>query len=342
MTKKNLIEIILHFLLWMFATYFFISNSFLRVKSADVIEEYCSILLIIAVVYINYYWLIPYFFSRNKLLQYVLLLITLLLLITTLEFIMLYDDIKGRFSVIDESIYFHFNMIYFGILFRDLLFIAFFTMFRIYRDAVNAYKLLKEKTELEQQKMKIELNLVKSKVNSHFLFNTLNGIYALALERSEKTADMVVNLSELMHYVVQDNENEYVPLAKEIEFLDNYIALETARHLKLDVQFNVNGSTSEIRVPPMIFEAYVNNAFKYVNNDGSGFIYINLECRNDNTIIFTCENNTRTTQAMTEVKSTKKGLVNNKDRLNQLYKDKHKLDNYFENGIYKARLELMS
>lgn len=296
--------------------------------------------MIIAVIYLNYFWLIPRFFNRRKLYYYFSLLLSALLLITTLEFLMLKDDMITYSSNTGDQFQ---NAIlkweYFGILFRDTLFAGFFTMFKIYRDAIKANKLLQEVNVLEKQKMRTEINMVKSKVNSHFFFNTLNSIYSMALEQSSETADMIVNLSHLMHYVVDDSEHEWVALNKEIQFLQNYSALELTRHQYIAFNFTIEGDTSQTKVPPMIFEAFVNNAFKYADDEGRGIIKVHLECQPDNSLVFCCENNTRTTNN-TKIQSTGKGLRNTHDRLELFYHGKYQLETINETGIYKVKLVL--
>lgn len=280
------------------------------------------------------------FFNRRKLYYYFSLLLSALLLITTLEFLMLLDDIKMITSntgdIFENAIL---RWEYFGIFFRDTLFVGFFTMFKIYRDAIKANKLLQQVNVLEKQKMRTEIDIVKSKVNSHFFFNTLNSIYTMALEQSAETADMIANLSHLMHYVVDDSEHEWVALDKEIEFLQNYSALELTRHQHIAFNFTVEGDTSHIKVPPMIFEAFVNNAFKYADDEGRGYITIHLECLPNNSLVFCCENNTRTTNNF-QIQSTSKGLRNSHDRLELFYPNNYQLETTNEMGIYKVRIVL--
>ncbi|MFZ4413730.1 MAG: sensor histidine kinase [Bacteroidales bacterium] len=340
MKKKTLVEILLHLVFWAFTFYYFTNNSFLRYPSSlDPNKEYYSLLLIIAVIYSNYFWLIPHYFTQQKLFKYFFFLLSILLLITTLEFLMLVDNIKIITSNLEHKIQMgvlRFN--YFGILFRDTLFVGFFTMFRIYRDAIEAYKLLTEKTAMEKQQLITQINMVKSKVNTHFFFNTLNSIYSLALDKSDKTPDIVLNLSDLMEYVVSDSENEWVPLDSEIRFIQNYIALEKVRHLNMNLNFDIKGETFGIKVPPMIFESFVNNAFKYTDINNNGFINICIECKNAE-IIFDCENSVYKMGNPT-VKSTGKGMNNTYNRLNLHYKDKYQLEIINEEDKYKVNLLL--
>ncbi|MFZ4740573.1 MAG: sensor histidine kinase [Bacteroidales bacterium] len=339
MKKKIIIEIIIHVLFWILSFYFFVTNSFLRYQSMDINIEYYSFILIVLVIYFNYFFLIPHFFTKQKLLKYFIFLLLTLFIITNIEFLWIKDDVL-LFTLKTEK-EFQNAMLrwnFFGIFFRDTLFVGFFTMFKIYRDAIKAYKLLKANTALEKQQLITQINMVKSKVNTHFFFNTLNSIYSLALNKSDKTPDIVLNLSDLMEYVVSDSENEWVPLDSEIGFIKNYIALENVRHQKMNLEFEIKGETSAYQVPPMIFESFVNNAFKYTDINNDGFINIKIECLTGK-IIFTCENSIYK-MAKANVKSTGKGMKNTYNRLNLHYKDKYQLDIVNEDDIYKVRLLL--
>ena len=178
--------------------------------------------------------------------------------------------------------------------------------------------------------------MVKSKVNTHFFFNTLNSIYSLALNKSDNTPDIVLNLSDLMEYVVSDSENEWVPLDIVIGFIKHYIALESILHQKMNLEFEIEGETSAYQVPPMIFESFVNNAFKYTDINNNGFINIKIECKSGK-IIFNCENSIFK-MAKATVKSTGKGMKNTYNRLNLHYKDKYQLLQNIDNGLFRIEL----
>lgn len=335
MNKKTILEIIFHIGFWILTFFYFTQNSVLRFPSIDINEEYFSLLLIIIVIYLNYFWLIPRFFTRQKFLYYFLYLILILLLITSIEFQMLKNDIL-LFVKVKQDVFLYWN--YFGIFFRDTLFVGFFTMFRIYQDAIRANKLLQANILLERQQFITRIELIKSKINTHFFFNSLNSIYSLVLEKSDEAPGILINLSDLMEYVVKDSENEWVPLDDEISFLQNYIALEKIVNQNIALQIEITGNPKLYVVPPMIFEAFFNNAFKYTDFDNKGYIHINVHC-NAGEIIFYCENTVFTNDNNT-VKSTAKGLKNTNNRLDLLYKDRYKLDITNEEGKFKVLLVL--
>lgn len=339
MKQKTIIEIIIHIVFWIVTFYFFTSNSYLRYQSLNRVEEYCSVLLIAAVIYINYFFFIPKFFTKQKLIKYFSFMFMLILGISILEFLLVRDDILLFTSNVEkpiQKVMLRWN--FFGILFRDSLFYAFFTMFKIYRDAIQSYKFLEEKTDTERINFMNKIEMVKSKINTHFLFNTLYNIHTMALNKSTKTPDALYNLTQLMEYVVVDSEDVMVELEKEIRFLNNYIELEKIRRESINLKFEIEGDIHPHLVPPMIFESFINNAFKYNDFPGNGLIAIKIVCK-PKEINFSCENAVDKTFKAT-VKSTAKGIKNTVMRLNLHYNNLHLLEIDDNEKYYKVKLVL--
>ncbi|MCK5840122.1 MAG: histidine kinase, partial [Bacteroidales bacterium] len=133
------------------------------------------------------------------------------------------------------------------------------------------YRNEKQKQEIMNQQLISELSFLKSQVNPHFLFNTLNGIYSLANKKSDKTPGAIVTLSELMRHMLYESEKEFVDLDKEIEYLSNYIDLQKLR-LSDDalLSFSIKGSMIGKMIKPMILIPFIENAFKHgVAADGT-------------------------------------------------------------------------
>ena len=339
MHKKKIIEFILHLVFWIGTCYFFVNNSFLRFRIREDNYEYLFLFMIICLIYFNLYILIVKFFNKSKFIYYFSSLIICTFLITIIEFLLIKNDIF--LLTIKGPKKFQIGLLkwnFFGIFFRDALFVAFFTMFKIYRDAIGSYKLLRDNTILEKQKLMVEINMLKSKINSHFLFNTLNNLYVMSLKSAPETPEMILNLTDLMDYVIVESEKEKIPIENEIEFLTNYIALERIRHNKLTIEFNYDEDLFNIKIAPMIFESFVNNAFKYTKNDGTGYVKININCFQDGKVIFNCENNKLKNNS--EVVSRGKGMKNTIERLEMLYKDHHSLNIVNDDNIFKAELIL--
>ncbi len=128
----------------------------------------------------------------------------------------------------------------------------------------RAFYNIRQTQQLSKEKLEAELKLLKSQIHPHFLFNTLNNLYALALDNSEKSADGILRLSDLIHYMLYDCNASLVSLDKEVQLIEDYISLETLRYSdRLQVDFNITGESRKKLVPPMIILPFVENAFKH-------------------------------------------------------------------------------
>ena len=197
-----------------------------------------------------------------------------------------------------------------------------------------AYRLLllwfqqeKLRKELENQKLKAELSFLKMQVNPHFLFNALNNIYSLAvMEKSKKTGESIMKLSELMRYVLYEKEDEEnkVSLEKEIRHINSYIDLEKLRHLgDVNINFSIEGSINGKRVAPLLLFPLIENACKHgILSDTQKPVDIHLKT-NDHQLDFTIENYINTYE---KDKTGGIGIQNVQKRLELLYGKKYSLD----------------
>jgi Histidine kinase len=196
------------------------------------------------------------------------------------------------------------------------------------------------KKQIMTEKNTIELAFLKSQINPHFLFNTLNNIYTLSTMNHANTAPSIMKLSHIMRYVTDEITEDLVPLASEIECISNYIDLQKLRlTAKTKVHFEVLGNVDYKEISPLILMAFVENAFKHaVSNREESEISVRIVEEN-NTIKFSCQN-TLFTQAR-KVERTGIGIQNTKKRLEYSYPDKHILTISEQNGIYDVQLILL-
>jgi two-component system LytT family sensor kinase len=171
-----------------------------------------------------------------------------------------------------------------------------------------------------------ELKMLKMQINPHFLFNALNNIYALSVTNSEKTQESISTLSEMLRYVIYDCEQPNVPLQKEINYIENYISLFKLKSSKgYDIAFAKAVQNEAIRVAPMLFIPYIENAFKHsgIEKGADSFVHISLT-QNEEHIIFKVENSKPITPIIADAQGGI-GLPNVQKRLEILYPHKHKL-----------------
>jgi sensor histidine kinase YesM len=192
------------------------------------------------------------------------------------------------------------------------------------RNSIDERRLL-EATQRESNFYK--LRYLRAQLNPHFLFNTLNSIYSLSLQRSDKTPEVVVKLADIMRYLIYECNEEKIPLDKEIEFIRNYIDIERIRY-KADIRFTVEGITAGVQIEPFLFISFIENGFKHAldNSFDEPFIYITLKVEQEQ-IVLNVINSTNAdleTQAKRRMKG--KGLANSRSLLEILYPDAYELD----------------
>ena len=171
-----------------------------------------------------------------------------------------------------------------------------------------------------------ELKFLKMQINPHFLFNSLNNIYALSISNSEKTPESIHSLSEMLRYVIYDCEKPKVPIEKEIHYIENFIELFKLRSSKrFNITFTNQVDNTLMEVAPMLFIIFIENAFKHsgIEKGGEAFVTISLKTSNNN-VIFSVENSIPTVNIIKDG-SSGIGLINAKKRLDIAYPNKHDL-----------------
>lgn len=192
---------------------------------------------------------------------------------------------------------------------------------------------------LEKEKSQAELDLLKQQLNPHFFFNTLNNLYALSLQKSDKTPDSILQLAELMRYTIYKGQEAKVSLADELKYMEDYIQLQQLRLKKpLNLNFDVQISDDKQTIAPLLLIILIENAFKHGVEPAEGTAFLNLKLQtNDNELYFCCENSF---EAYEPNKPKGIGLENLNKRLKLLYPNKHNFTISTNNFIFKAELKL--
>lgn len=189
-------------------------------------------------------------------------------------------------------------------------------------------------SRLEQEKSIAELNALKSQVNPHFLFNSLNNLYSLALDKDDRTPGLLLRLSQTMRYLLYESNADFVPLEKEIEHLSNFVEMQRLRvGEQVNIHFEISGDPSGKEVAPLLFLPLVENGFKHgVKGDTEGtFINIHLQILDDQLVLKT-ENNKGTQEELEKGQYRGVGLQNLRRRLELIYPGKHHL--HIVDGIH--------
>ncbi len=205
---------------------------------------------------------------------------------------------------------------------------------------VTWFNEIKMKEMLKEKNYEIEMALVKLQLDPHLLFNTINNIDALILKDSVAASEYLNKLSDIMRFILYETKADKIPLAKEIEYIDKYIALQKIRTANENyVHFSVEGIIEGKCIAPMIFIPFIENAFKHTNNKKiENAITVNIFIKSE-TIQLLCENRFDTKST---VQQSSGGLGNElmEKRLNLIYNGKHQLQVHKTNQLYTINLTI--
>lgn len=187
--------------------------------------------------------------------------------------------------------------------------------------------LQKQSSELELENINIEKDFLKSQLNPHFLFNTLNNLYGLVVKKDPSAPGVIINFSDLMAYTLYESNTEKVPLQKELDFITNYFSLERMRYsADKDITLNISvpEGVEDVCIAPLLTFTFIENAFKYgLKANENNFLKINVDIADD---IFSFSIQNDSENKSTEIKTLGGiGMKNVKKRLNLIYPDKHNL-----------------
>ena len=193
---------------------------------------------------------------------------------------------------------------------------------------------------INDEKLKSEVSYLKAQINPHFLFNTLNSLYALSLEKSDEAPDAILKLSSIMRYVVTESSNDFVSLNREMKYIEDYIDLQKLRMVdSTNFSFNKDGNFNQNKIAPLILIPFIENAFKYgLNPEKDSFISIQIQILDGSLNLNV--SNSKTVKNVHEKAKTETGKENTILRLNYIYPEKHKLVIEETEDIYNLNLKI--
>jgi len=334
MAMNKLIKVFLHVFFWVIYVLFAGAISFDLQQGTAYLQEYIRVFLVNGVwALIAFYTLYFHgyrFFERKEYFKYalwtgvfsLLLVLTFYLLFTYVLFTdyawikinYFYTSLPGTFVIANC-----------GSLLKG---------FESWFEAVN------RKEELEKITLKHELESLRAQINPHFLFNTLNNIDALIYSNPGAASDSLVRLSEIMRYILYVGVDSTVSIQREVEHIDNIIALQSLRHVRPDfVVFHKNITCENAVVAPLLFVPFLENAFKYATTIDGHAIAIDLWC-SASSLKFRCTNHYDPTKQNHSKESGGIGLANVQRRLQLLYPGLHTLQIRQEKNTFNVLLEI--
>lgn len=297
-------------------------------------REVLTHILLLGFFYLSYHYLIPRFYFRQRYrLFYGLVTLCALLLFFLLFGVMGHHHVGPPRQ---KSIVGHPPSNILRSIFLDSSLYLFFIVFFLSLLLKNGQRWRK----LQEEKTATELSYLKAQINPHFLFNTLNSIYALAIEKSDYTATAVVKLSGMMRYLISESNKHFVSLEKELSYISDYIELQQFRlGTTVKIRYTLAGDYRGKEIAPLILVTFVENAFKYgVNPEEHSEIRIRISVEND-VLTLGVENNKVTTQQHSGAPAGL-GIRNTRNRLELLYPGKHRLQISEDSITFRVHLEI--
>ncbi len=287
--------------------------------------------------YFNNYYLIPIFLRIRK---YLLYIISIVLTITFICFVhivfLLWTD-----TIDDTEKYSLWSLEFF---INDSISVSYtlaITMTLMFFKQWFEKERLTDK--LEKLNAETELKFLKSQINPHFLFNSLNSVYALTLSKSDMAPKVVLKLSEILRYILYEGGDKVVELNKELDYLVNYLELEKIRYgNRLSTKLEINGNPSGIEIAPMLFLPFVENSFKHGVNATVGIAFVDIKLTVSKAqLLFIIENNKAESSELPKPDYLGGiGIDNVKKRLNLIYPKKHRLQIEELSHAYKVMLRI--
>lgn len=351
MKIRKLFVVALHILAWV-AFYFLPDLLFdAPAGSIDLIKRNLHFVLVIVFFYLNYFLFVPYLLLRKRQILFAVVLISSLVFTYYVnDSVMLYVHQKygqPRTPTMAQKITPKMNNARMHRWERRrtaentgtaIFVLLAFLISTVLYETKEWYQQEKKRKEIEKEKLVSELSFLKSQVNPHFLFNSLNGIYALAIKKSDKTPDAVLQLSNLLRHMLYDADEGKVLLSKEIEYLENYIQLQKLR-LPDDakISFETCDTCPDFEIEPLLFIPFVENAFKHGVDVKGTDIQIKLDV-SENMLHFHMMN--KISKARSKDKASGIGLANVKKRLELHYGGRYNLNYGTENGYFRVDLQI--
>lgn len=365
-TRKKAVEVVIHILVWCIIFLMLQTIGMPREIKINPIRQMITSALIVSLFYLNYLVFVPKFLSKKQILQFLLsntILLTVLFF-TSKYLVIQYPDIitqpnqfqpfkpksgpnpipypypshtpghkpnYGPDPGFKDNLPNHSGFI--GVVIGFLV-IAVSTSIKVTQ---SWYTNEEQRKEMQNEKLSAELLFLKSQINPHFFFNTLNSIYYLAQTKSDLSPVAILKLSEIMRYIIYEAVREKVQLKKELDYIQNYIDLQRLRlNENMNVEYIVNSSNENLLIGPMLLIPFVENAFKHGIDFAQNSTITIIATTEDTKLTFSVAN-PKVQQNRVNLVSSGVGLLNVKKRLDLLYPNNYYL-NITEGRIFKVEL----
>ncbi|WP_353722017.1 histidine kinase [Dyadobacter sp. 676] len=298
--------------------------------------------------YLIAYVIIPRYFDRKKYVQFAILFLLVVtgstLAFRLMEILVADPIIYNAVKKNDPTFVWHkLDGTFRQQISRPVYLISAFEQTNIFVWIALSVKFFKMWFDRRQAAMEAELNFLKGQLHPHFLFNTLNNLYALTLKQSPQSPGVVMGLAEILRYMLYEANTEVVQLERDISILKSYIELEKIRYEeRLDIHFSINGLSPEYKIAPLLILPLVENAFKHGASEQIGQAWINMDLRIRNNALKFKISNSKPETAVHDDRPhhVSIGLANVRKRLEILYPAAHNLKIMDEEDVFAVILEI--
>jgi two-component system, LytTR family, sensor kinase len=322
MNKKRIRYI--HVFIWLFAAFANLPYSNLKQgMSPEIITSYViAFFYLMVVFYLFYLFIAPLFLNRKKMAEFFAISFLVVLIMPFFGYTLLFVS-RAYFDGTFHNFYRNYSLRMHMSGYYPVLTAAVFGSF--FSVIINWFTTMNQKAELDKQKLAVELDLLKSKLNPHFLFNTLNNIDSLIHKNPEEASAALIRLSEIMRYLTYETSSEVVDLKREIEYIRNFIELHRMRiKTPEDIRFEFDGDEN-VLISPALFVPLIENSFKYASfRNKKPCVDIRLSSFNG-VVIFEASNFYENRKNESSGNHSGYGIINLKKRLDLIYPGKYQL-----------------
>ncbi|MCD4731936.1 MAG: histidine kinase [Bacteroidales bacterium] len=307
-------------------------------QKIDFIYTSIFLMTLMIPVELNLLLFIPRFLNRKKYVIYSLLFIASLLLFSFFNQL-LFDRLIDH---ILPGYYFISYYSYFDILKFFLVFMIVTTLLHLSKEWFDLNEARQRMILLEKEKIDAELRALSNQVNPHFLFNSLNVLYSLAIKNAQETPEAIIKLSDILRYVIYESNHETVELHSEIKLINNFIDLQYLRTSPdADIQFDHEMENEKLQIAPMLFLPLVENSYKHGIKGEVGKTFIKMKLmQKGNEVEFLIENNKGISGEPVENQSGGVGLNNIRSRLELIYPKNHTFEMEDGENLFSVKLKI--
>lgn len=295
-----------------------------------------------ALVYLNWFYLVPRLFANKRYLIYFLLVIA-----AASAAVLILGWLRSELHPVPEHLLrrkvgrkFIHKVLFHRTSFEWLLMVSVLFLSTAYQSIQIAHRKTTEAIESMNEKLATEMKFLKSQINPHFLFNALHNIYTLSFLKSDAAPDMILKLSEMLRYNIYDCSAEKVPLKKEVDYLNNFIDLHRLKDQELNIQVEIGEIDERIQIAPMLLIPFLENSFKHskVEDVTTGWIRMRLYT-DEAGIHFEISNSIPDTSYVKDAQGGI-GLQNVQRRLELLYADAYRLEITNQDQLFTVQLDI--